>query len=833
MALQSGTQLGAYRILGPLGAGGMGEVYLAEDTQLDRKVAIKFLPPESIADEQAKKRLVREARAAAKLDHPNICAIHEVGEEGGRSFIVMQYIEGETLANRIHRNPMVLRDVLDVAVQVADAVAEAHRHGIIHRDIKPQNIMVTPRGQAKVLDFGLAKVVRERSLAESESETESLLTEPGVILGTVPYMSPEQVRCEMPDVRSDIFSFGAVLYEIVTGHQPFSAESAAATFSSILTREPPPLARYSREVPAELERIVRKTLRKDREERYQTARDLLIDLKNLKHNLEFDAETERSKESLSGGGATTVASAGQMSVATANDPATRTGEIAAARTTSSAEYVVNELKRYKLAALIALLVIAAAALGLGLYVHTRNSEVAIDSIAVLPFDNQNHDPDTEYLSDGLTESIINSLTQVSNLKVIARSSVFRYKGKETDPLAAGKELGVRAVLTGRIQQRGDELSISAELVDVRENKQLWGERYERKVSDLLSVQREIAKEISGTLRLRLSGAEQSRVTKRYTENPEAYQLYLKGRYFWLKFTPADFQRAAEYFNQAIAKDPNYALAYTGLADTYGASATSSWIAPTEGYPKAKAAAKKALDLDETLAETHATLGALTMLSDLDWAAAEREYKRAIELNPNYPITYELDSYLLCATGRLDEGIKTAQRGLEVDPLSVPLSDDTGQAYYLARRYDEALKQMRKSIEMDPNDATSNIISGTVYEQEGRYDEAVAAYQKGIKASERTSNILGFLGHAYAASGRRGEALKILEELKEMSRQKYVSPYDMAVLYVGLGEKDRAIEQLNKAYEERAGWVIYLKVEPLFDPLRSDVRFTDLLRRMGL
>ncbi|MEK6324038.1 MAG: protein kinase [Acidobacteriota bacterium] len=806
-----------YRIIKKLGAGGMGEVYLADDTQLDRKVAIKLLPPESTADEQGKKRLVREAKAAAKLDHPNICAIYEVGEEDGRSFIVMQYVEGETLANRIQRKQLELRESLDIAVQVADALAEAHSRGIIHRDIKPQNVMVTARGQAKVMDFGLARVVQQRSLIESYAETESLLTLPGVVVGTVPYMSPEQVRGEELDARSDIFSFGALLYELVAGRRPFAAESAAETIAAIQTREAPPLARYAHDVPAELQRIVTKALAKDRERRYQTIQDVAIDLDNARKEYEAGRATSQQQGQWTQGGVAAV-----------------TNEAAAPRvsiTTSSAEYLVSEIKRHKLAALIGLVIAAIAIAGLAAYLNARNTEVAIESIAVLPFENQNHDPNTEYLSDGLTESIINSLTQLPDLRVIARSSVFRYKGRDTDPMAAGRELGVRAVLTGRIMQRGDNLNVSAELVDVRDNKQLWGEQYERKVSDLLGVQREIAKEISGNLRLKLSGAEQSRVTKHYTENPEAYQLYLKGRYFWNKFTPADHLRAAEYFNQAIAKDPTYALAYTGLADTYGASASYSWIAPTEGYPKAKALAKKALELDETLAEAHAALGALTMFYDLDWAAAEREYKRAIELNPNYPITYELYSYLLSVTGRLDEGIAMAKRGLEVDPLSVPLADDTGQAYYWARRYDEAIKQYQKSIEMDPNHPLVGL--GAVYEQKGMYDEAIAAYQKAIKASERTSNILGALGHAYAASGRRGEALKILDELKEMSKQKYVSPYDMAVLYTGLGEKDRAIEQLNKAYEERAGWVISLKVEPLFDPLRSDPRFADLVRRMSL
>jgi TolB-like protein/Tfp pilus assembly protein PilF len=516
-----------------------------------------------------------------------------------------------------------------------------------------------------------------------------------------------------------------------------------------------------------------------------------------------------------------------------NEQAIGSSEIPATRPTSSAEYVVSGIKHHKLVALVTLVLLAAGVISLTAYLHARNAEVAIASIAVLPLTTQNHDPDSEYLSDGITESIINSLSQLPNLRVLARSTVFRYKGRETDPLAVGRELGVRAVLTGRIMQRGDNLTVSVELVDVRDNKQLWGEQYQRKVSDLLAVERDIAQEITGNLRLKLSGPEQSRVARHYAVNPEAYPLYLKGRYFWNKFTPADHQRATEYFNQAIAKDPTFALAYVGLADTYGASATNSWISPLEGYAKAKAAVKKALEIDDTLAEAHPTLGALTMFYDLDWAVAEREYKRAFELNSNYILAYELYAYLLSATGRPDEAIDMAKRGLKVDPLSVVLSNDTGQAYYLARRYDEAAKQYQKSLELDPNDPTAYIALGAIYEQKGMYDQAIAGYQKAITGSERTCIILGSLGHAYAASGRSGEALKILDELKEMAKQKYVSAYDLAVLYTGLGDKDHAIEQLNKAYEERAGWIINLRVEPLFDPLRSDPRFADLVRRVGL
>jgi eukaryotic-like serine/threonine-protein kinase len=433
----------------------------------------------------------------------------------------------------------------------------------------------------------------------------------------------------------------------------------------------------------------------------------------------------------------------------------------------------------------------------------------------------------------LTESLINSLTQLPNLKVSARSSVFRYKGKETDPLAIGKELGVRAILTGRTIQRGDNLNVSVELVDVRDGKQLWGEKYSRKVSDLLSMQRDIAHEITGNLRPRISGTDERRAARQYTQNPEAYQLYLKGRYYWYKFTPADHQRAADYFNQAIAKDPAYALAYAGLADTYGASVTSGWLSASDGYPKGMAAARKALELDETLAEAHMSIGAITMVDKLDWATAEREYKRAIELNPNYPLTYVLYSFLLTATGRLDEGINMARRGLEADPLSVSASNAAADANYFARRFDEALIQHRKTIEIDPNRRSTYVGIGMCYQQKGLHDEAITAYQKEISGESRGAHVLALLAYAYAASGRRAEAMRIRDELKKRAQEKHVSPYALAILYTGLGEKDQALEQLNKALEERAGWFINFKAEPLFDPLHSEPRFADLVRRLGL
>jgi TolB-like protein/Flp pilus assembly protein TadD len=645
-------------------------------------------------------------------------------------------------------------------------------------------------------------------------------------------MSPEQVRGETVDARSDIFSFGAVLYEMVSGRRPFAAESPAAIFSAILTREPAPLARYSSEVPVELQRILNRVLNKDREERYQTAKDLLVDLKILKQELEVEAKLERP---------THPALEGEAAVRTSSPPpvdttkqATLTGEALAARTSSSAEYLISEIKQHKRAAvLVVLLLLSAAVAAISYFAFFARSPAGpIDSIAVLPFVNQNHDPETEYRSDGLTESIINSLTQLQNLRVIARSSVFRYKGKETDPMAVGKELGVRAVLTGRMLQHGDELSISAELVDVRENKQLWGEQYERRVSGLLAVQREIAKEISSNLRLKLSGAEQSRVTKHYTENPEAYQLYLKGRFYWNKRTSEGYKKATEHFEQAIEKDPSYALAYAGLADCYSLLGRFGVSPPKEVMAKAKAAAVKALEIDDQLAEAHASLSQIKRNYDWDFQGGEQEIGRAIELKPNYAIAHFWNAISLAEVGRHAEAMASIRRAQELDPLSLIISGDTGMILYLARRYDEAIEQCRRTLEMDQNFFRARLWLGRAYEQKGMYEEAIAEF---LKARQLDDNpiTLAFIGHAYAASGKRSDALKVLDQLKQLSKQVYVDSYYVAAIHAALEEKDQAFELLEKAYVERSGWLSRLKVDPIFDGLRSDPRFQDLLRRIGL
>ena len=835
MTIDSGTKLGRYEVRSPLGAGGMGEVYLALDTELDRTVAIKILPEVLATDEQRLQRFVQEAKAASALNHPHILTIYEIGTIGATRFIATEFIDGDTLRQRIDAG-IKLVDILEISIQAGSALAAAHAAGIIHRDIKPENIMVRRDGYIKVLDFGLAKLTGPGgSTPDAEAPTRAMVnTGAGTVMGTANYMSPEQAKGVSVDTRTDLWSLGAVLYEMIARHVPFSGETPTETLSLILQKEPAPLTRFAHDVPAELERIVIKALTKDREERYQTAKDMLIDLRNLKRKIEVDAEIDRTiPPEYRGAVATKSTSSGQSAPVTGSDSAASTG----ANSTSSAEYIVSGIKQHKLAvsvvAGLALIAVVAGVIGIGAYLRGGGAETAIESIAVLPLVNQNRDPDSEYLSDGLTESIINSLTQLPNLKVIPSSSAFRYKGKEIDPLIAGKELGVRAVLTGRIMQRGDNVTISAALIDVRDNQQLWGEQYSEKVSELLSVQREIAKQITNNLRLKLSGAVQTRAVKRDTDNPDAYQSYLKGRFYWNKRTGEGLKKSIEFFNQAIEKDPNYALAYAGLSEAYGLLPSYTAVLPKDAFPQAKAAARKALEIDDTLAEAH--VGLANVLTSYDWnfVASERELRRAIELNPNYATAHQwLSDGPLLATGRFEEAHAAMKRAQDLDPLSLIINAEAGTNYIYARQYDKAIEKLRKTIEMDQSFYYAHWALGEALAMKGSFAEAINEYRIALRLVD-DPNVLALIGHVDAVSGKRDEALKIIEQLKEISKQRYVAAYAFAEVYAALGDKDQAFQWLEKSFQDRAPDLVFFRIDPLIDNLRSDPRCDEFGRRAGL
>ncbi len=797
---------------------------------MGRKVALKLLASRLIRDQHVA-RFLQEAHTVLALNHPNIVTVYDIGEADGTYYIASELIEGETLRRSLETGELELGAVLEISIQVATALAAAHEKGIVHRDIKPENVMIRSDGYVKVLDFGIAKLTGDfQEPVSTEAPTRPKIeTAEGIVIGTASYMSPEQARGVRVDARADVWSCGVMLYEMLTGQTPFIGGTAAEVVARILEREPSPLARYVKDPPIELQRIISKALAKNRDERYQTMKDMLLDLKALKQEMEFAAKLERLSMPADGVAYQTGGAAAESS--------TPPGSIAAnsisTRPVSSVEYVFTEIKQHKLGVVVfSVLLLAAIALRSWSYVHRSSSASQIESIAVLPFVNASGNSDVEYLSDGMTESLINSLSQLPRLSVKARSSVFRYKGKEVEPQQVASDLSVQAILSGRVVQRGDNLTLYLSLVDGRNGNQIWGDQYDRKLTELVALQNEIARDVSQKLRARLSGADQQKVAKTYTANAEAYQLYLQGRYHVLKLTLSEVQTGISYFQQAIAIDPSYALAYVGLADAYRSSLVGD-MPPTEVLPKAKSAAQKAIEIDDTLADAHAELGFIIFWLDWDWSAAENQYKRALELDPNGADTHLFYAHLLSNTGRHVEALAEVKRARELDPLNLRTNALEGQFLIHAGRPDEALARLQKTFEMAPNYYFAHFFASSAYIEKGMFPEAIAEAQKAREFSGPTnSHPMGFLGYALAKTGKQAEARALLAELLKSSSERYVSPYNLALIYNGLGERDEALKWLERGYEQRDQRMVFLKVEPKWNNLRGDPRFQDLMRRVG-
>ncbi len=747
MPLLTGTRLGPYEILAPLGAGGMGEVYRARDSRLDRDVAIKVLPEHLSQSPQALVRFVRETKAVAALSHPNILAIFDTGTENGISYAVTELLDGESLRARLTRGPLPWRKAVEIGAALAEGLAAAHSKGITHRDLKPENIFLTRDGRVKVLDFGLARVEAGPASADAQTQTQA-----GTVMGTPGYMSPEQVRGISAGPASDIFSLGCVLYEMISGGRAFAGQTAAEAMSSILRDTPGELGASGAQVPAELDRPIFCCLEKNPEERFQSARDLAFHLKAI-----------------------------------LNAP-----------------------------------------------VGAAPSSRALDSIAVLPFSNASNDPDTEYLCDGVTESILNSLAQVGQLRVTPRSTVFRYKSREVDPQTVGRELNVRVVLTGRMIQRGENLVVSAELVDVAAGSQLWGERYHRKISDIFALEEEIARKISESLRLKLSGQEKTRLAKRFTENTEAYQLYLRGRHHWTKRTPDHVRKGLEYVQKAIEKDPSYALAYSGLADCYSILGVYSVLPSKDALVRAKAAAVAAVAFDDELAEGHTSLGFIKAYLDWDWSGAEKEFQRALELNSGYWVTPYWYGLMLASIGRFEEAEQQIRHGMELEPLSPTLMHIAAMISFMSRRYAKTVEWSLEGLESNPDYFLLRYWLGLAYLLQVKHAEAISELQTAVDLCRReVSWVVGALGHAYAVSGNQAEALRILEELLDRAKREAIDFISVAAIYAGLGDTENALTSLERACDNRGMSGILVKEDARLDPLRSEPRFQQMLRRMNL
>jgi serine/threonine protein kinase/Flp pilus assembly protein TadD len=827
------TTLSHYRIVEKIGAGGMGEVYLAQDTsELGRIVALKILPAEVAGDKDRLQRFIQEARTVSNLNHPNILTVHEFGQTETASFMATEYVDGVSLRQHLSNRRLKLVDVLDVAIQIVAALNAAHEAGVTHRDLKPDNVMVRRDHIVKVLDFGLAKPSAPPSDKQinSEAGTKVLVhTEPGLVMGTVSYMSPEQSIGKGVDQRTDIWSVGVVLYEMIAGCLPFAGKDIHRQIIAIQEAEPAPLSQQVEGVPERLEEIVAKCLAKEKDERYQTAKDLLIDLRNLRRKLDVDAEIERI---VAPQFRTTSGSASRGSTQPTQTDAGATSA-APVQPTSSAEYVVTEIRQHKLAAGLAVLTVIGGLIGLGLYLRAGKSEAAIKSIAVMPFVNASGNADVEYLSDGMTETLIGSLSQLPNLSVKARSSVFRYKGKETNPQTVGKELSVQAILNGRVVQHGDQLLLSLELIDPQTENVIWSEQYNRRQADLVTLQSEIARDVSSKLKTKLSGADETKVAKTHTANAEAYQLYLKGRFYFDKRTKEDLLRSIQSYERAISLDPNFALAYVGVADSYGVMSGYGYAAPNDVIPKSKAAARRALQLDPDLAEAHAAYARSAAVYDWNWSEAEREFKRSIELNPNVASThYMYGLACLAPLGRFDEATNELRQALELEPLSVPVMGNLVLMYVYARKNDLATEQGREALRLEPNHPSARFALAFAYNASGMYAEAISTCETTLRSDPGNQDCLMNVGFAYAKSGRRREAKEVLRKFEDIGRKEYSVIYRPAVIHALLGDKDKAFAGLEKSFAAHDWDILLINVDPFVDSLRDDRRFKDLVKRMG-